>query len=319
MNIQQLKYVREVARNGYSVSKAAATLHTSQPGISQQIRLLEEELGIGIFVRDRNRFSGVTPQGRIVVDRLNAALAELDYVQSYARSLRESTAESLRVITTHTQARYVLPRVLAAFAEKYPSIRVDVRHGTQVEVVQALTSQTDAIGLAPTLGMPLDKDLIALPVASNPRVVIVPPGHPLLALPKPTLQDVVRHPLITYESSVGSRQAILDTFERNGLEPQIILGATDADVMKACVASGLGIAVVPLVAFDEERDKPLRRLPVLDWFPPSTVAVLIHRKRALRRWEFDFVQLLDPTATPNGIEQLARGRPAASAAGKARR
>lgn len=303
MNLQQLRYVREIAGNGLSVSKAAKSLHTSQPGVSQQIRLLEEELGIKIFVRGKNRLSGLTPHGEAIIERVSSALSELDYVRAYAQALRKEGKKELTLITSHTQARYVLPTVLEAFSRQHPSVRVEVRHGGAAEIIATLASRGDAIGIIAG-EMPVTKDVLALPYSTYPRIVVVPKRHALLQYKRPTLQQIAQHPLITYEHSISARQVITDAFAKVGATPQVILSAIDADVIKACVERGLGIAVLPEIAFDPQRDSNLRALASRDLFPASAATIAIHRKRLLRPYEFDFIQALAPQWTRRKIENM---------------
>jgi LysR family cys regulon transcriptional activator len=290
VNLQQLRYLRAVVASGFCVSRAAQTMHTSQPGVSQQIRLLEEELGTEIFVRDKSRLSGLTRHGQVIMDRLHSALAEIDYIKSYAKSIRAETPNELLIVTSHTQARYTLPRVLEAFAKLYPKVRVDVRHGGPADIVEALRTRLEAIGILSS-NVPAD-------------------GHPLLRQSSPTLHDIAQWPLITYEHSVGARQAIFDTFEAAGAAPHVILEAIDADVIKACVERDLGIAVVPEIAFDPERDSKLDVLADQNLFPPSVVSVAINRKRALGICEYDFLKLLSGDLTRKRIEEQSREEPA---------
>ena len=304
MNLQQLRYVREVAGNGLSVSKAAKSLHTSQPGVSQQIRFLEEELGINIFVREKNRLSGLTPHGEAVLERLSSALSELDYVRAYAQALRKDGKKELTIITSHTQARYVLPTVLEAFSRQHPSVRVEVRQGGAAEIIAALASRSDTIGIIAG-EMPVTKDVLALPYSTYRRIVVVPKRHALLKYKRPSLTQIAQHPLITYEHSISARQVIADAFAKVGVTPQVILSAIDADVIKACVERGLGIAVLPEIAFDPQRDSNLRALKSTDLFPVSAATIAIHRKRLLRPYEFDFIQVLAPQWTRRKIENMA--------------
>ena len=303
MNLQQLRYVREVARNGLSVSRAAKTLHTSQPGVSQQIRLLEAELGVNIFSREKNRLSGLTSHGAVIVERLNSALGDIDHVCAYARTLRTDEKSDLVVITSHTQARYVLPKVLEAFSKEHPTVQVDVKHGAPGDIMAALLSRTAAIGIIAG-EIPKSRDVLALPYAKYERIVVVPKGHPLLKQKHPTLKTIAAHPLIGYEHSISAREAIIAAFRKAGATPQMILNAIDADVIKACVESGLGIAVLPAIAFDPKRDTKLRRLRAGDLFPPSGATIAIHRKRVLHSHEYDFIQLLAPQWTRRKIENL---------------
>ena len=304
MNLQQLRYVREVAGNGLSVSRAAKTLHTSQPGVSQQIRLLEEELGVSIFTREKNRLSGLTAHGAVIVERLNSALTDIDHVYAYTRALRKDGKNDLVVITSHTQARYVLPRVLEAFSKQHPKVQVDVKHGAPPDITAALVSGAAAIGIIPG-EMPKTRDVLALPYARYERIVVVPKGHALLQHKHPTLKAIAQYPLIGYEHSISARDAIVAAFTKAGATPQMILNAIDADVIKACVESGLGIAVLPDIAFDPKRDTRLRAIRTGELFPPSVATIAIHRKRLLHPYEYDFIQLLAPQWTRRKIENLA--------------
>jgi LysR family transcriptional regulator, cys regulon transcriptional activator len=311
MNIQQLRYVREVAANGLSVSKAAKAMHTSQPGVSQQIRLLEEELGVTIFNRERNRLSGLTAHGKVILDRLNSALNDIDNVHAYARSLRPDNNQEITIITSHTQARYVLPQVLEAFSKMHPAVRVDVKQGNAAEIMSALSSHAHAIGIIAG-EVPVTRDVLALPYSEYHRIVVVPAGHELLRHRNPSLKQIAEYPLISYEHSISARQVIIDTFTKIGLKPQVILSAIDADVIKACVERGLGIAVLPEIAFDPRRDTALRALASHALFPMSSATIVIHRKRLLRLCEYDFIQLLGPQWTRRKIEKLAATGKAAS-------
>ena len=304
MNLQQLKYVREVATNGLSVSRAAKALHTSQPGVSQQIRLLEQELGVNIFMREKNRLSGLTAHGQMIVERLNSALSDIDYVRAYAKAQRADGKNELTIITSHTQARYVLPKVLEAFSKQHPHVRVDVKHGSASEIMASLMSRIAAIGIIAG-EMPVTRDILALPYSKYRRVVVVPKRHALLQHKQPTLKLIAQYPLITYEHSISARQAITDAFRRVGVTPHVILSAIDADVIKACVERGLGIAVLPEIAFNRKRDTTLRALNSGELFPPSTATIAIHRKRLLRQYEFDFIQLLGPEFTREKIDDMA--------------
>lgn len=311
MNIQQLRYVREVAANGLSVSKAAKTLHTSQPGVSQQIRLLEEELGVNIFTRDKNRLSGLTEPGKVILERLRSALADIDNVHTYAKTLRNEGKQEITIITSHTQARYVLPQVIQAFSKLHPAVRVDVKQGNATEIMSALSSLADAIGIIAG-EIPISNDILVLPYSEYDRIVVVPAGHALLRHKYPTLKQVAGYPLISYEHSISARKVIIEAFAKIGTTPQVILSAIDADVIKACVERGLGIAVLPEIAFDPRRDTALRALASRELFPKSSAAIAIHRKRLLRPYEYDFIQLLGPQWTRRKIEYLSASRQAAS-------
>ena len=309
MNLRQLRYVKEVAANGLSVSGAAKTLHTSQPGVSQQIRLLEDELGVRIFAREKNRLVGLTAEGSVIVERIAGAVADIDYTLAFARAKRADRHDEVVVITSHTQARYVLPKVLESFAASHPGVKVNVRHGNSAEMMGALAARACVIGVIPG-ELVFPGDLLALPYAQYRRIVVVPKGHPLLSRSRPTLQMVARYPLVTYEQSISARQVIIEAFRKAGAEPQIILSAIDADVIKACVERKLGIAVLPEIVFDPARDADLRVLATGELFPPSVASIVLHRRRPLQACEYDFIQLLAPQWTRRRIENTMRRTPA---------
>lgn len=309
MNLQQLRYVREVAANGMSISRAAKTLHTSQPGVSQQIRCLERELKIDLFVREKNRIMDLTTHGHQLIGRVGAALAEVDAMAQYAKSVARDAAGKLVVLAARTHTRYLLPPVLDAYAKKQPGVQVEVRHGNAGEVLAQLASRVQAIGIVFAAVSP-HKEVLVLPYASYPRRVVVPKGHPLLKKRQPSVRQVAEYPLITYETSVGGRQVVLDRFRESGAMPEVVLSGIDADVIKACVEQGLGIAVLPEVAYDPRRDAKLSLLKQTDLFPPVIASIAIHRNYELRPHELDFIRLLAPRLDDKAFDALRARQPA---------
>ncbi|HYC46204.1 MAG TPA: LysR substrate-binding domain-containing protein [Burkholderiales bacterium] len=303
MNLRQLLYLREVAGNGLSISKAARRLHTSQPGVSQQILALERELQLTIFVRDRNRLVDLTPQGKLVVARAESALLDIEQIRVLARSAALVDSGHFVIATTHTQARYVLPEVLSRFAEKYPKVRVTLQHGNAEQIAQALTSGAAHIGVTPSIDRNA-RDIVALECRRYPRIVLAPKDHTITRKRIRSLADVAKHPLVTFEPSISARRTVLDVFARAGLTPNVILSAIDTDVVKACVERGLGLAIVAEIEYDPARDVGVVPVKTPNLFPPSVTRVTIHRKRHLPLFAFDFVEMFAPAWTRARIEHL---------------
>ena len=303
MNLQQLRYVREVAANGMSISRAAKTLHTSQPGVSQQIRFLERELKIDFFVREKNRIVNLTTHGQQLIGRVVAALAEVDAMAQYASLIARDAAGKLVVLAARTHTRYLLPPVLDAYAKKQAGVQVEVRHGNAGEVIAELASRVQAIGIVFAAVSP-HKDVLVLPYASYPRRVVVPKGHPLLKKRQPSVRQIAEYPLITYETTVAGREVVIDRFRESGAIPEVVLSGIDADVIKACVEQGLGIAVLPEVAYDPRRDAKLSLLKPTDLFPPVIASIAIHRDHELKQHELDFIRLLAPRLDNKAFDAL---------------
>ncbi len=293
MNLQQLRYLREVATNGLSISKAAKTLHTSQPGISQQILALERELGFTIFVREKKRLTGLTRHGEEIVARAESALGDIDSIYKFVTSAATPDSGQLVIATTHTQARYVLPEALRQFANKYPKVRVTLQHGNPAQIEQALVSGAADLGVTPHVGGNT-RDIVALECRRYRRIVLAPAKHPLLGKRRCTLADVAKYPLVMFEHSIAARQTVLDVFEAAGLTPNVILNAIDADVVKACVELGLGLAIVTEVSYDLARDTRIGLLKTADLFPPGITRLAVHRKHFLPRYVFDFIEMFAP-------------------------
>jgi LysR family cys regulon transcriptional activator len=303
VNIQQLRYLCAVVKADFSVTHAARALHTSQPGVSQQLHALEKELGVAIFARQRRRLVGLTPDGERIFARAESALLDFSFIHEYAQSVHRTADRHLVIATTATQARYTLPQALKRFSEQFPDVRLTLQHGNPAEIAGALVSGEAHLGVIP-LAQPLGKDILLLEGQTYQRVLVVPDRHPLLRRGPLTLARIAHYPLITYEHSIGARQQVLQVFEDAGIPYRIILSALDADVIKRCVELGLGIAVLPDVALDASRDKGLRALQAAHLFPPSITGVALHRKHHLPRHALDFVEIFAPRWTRREVEQL---------------
>ncbi len=313
MNLRQLIYLREVATNGFSVSRAAKSLHTSQPGISQQILALERELGLTIFVREKNRLSALSEAGKYVLSRVQSIVLELDHIRDFAHSSRLDDSGSFVIGTTHTQARYVLPDVLSRFSQRYPNVNITLQHSSPSQIAEALEAGTARIGVMPFIDSS-ERDIAFLRCRSDRRVVLAPKGHPLTQLEQCSITELAKHPLVAFESSSTAWQSVLEVFDAAGVKPNIILRAIDADVVKDCVERGLGLTALTEVAYNPERDHGLAIVKTQDdLLPASVTCVAMHRKRHVPPFVFDFVEMFASQWTREKVEKaLSHGGPSAA-------
>lgn len=293
MNLQQLKYLREVARNGLKVSEAAETLYTSQPGISKQIRLLEEELGVTILVRHGKRITALTEPGRIVVDIAERILQDTDNLRSVGREFNSGGRGTLVIATTHTQARYALPPVVARFTQRYPKVRLTLREGSPEQIAGLLQDGAADLGIA-TESEDAFTGLATLPCAQWTRSVITPLRHPLLEAGPLTLEKIAAYPLITYDFAFSPGSPIERAFSAAGIQPNVVLTAIAADVIKAYVEMGMGIGILAKMAFDPARDHGVRLINADHLFEPSTTRIALRRNAWLRGYVYDFIELFAP-------------------------
>ena len=301
MNLRQCRYIVEIAQNGLNISKVAEALHTSQPGISKQVRILEIELGLDIFVRAGNRLSGVTADGERIVAYARRVLEEIQNIESVARARRQPNVGTLVIATTHTQARYVLPEVMKLFANYHPKVKLILRHGNPEQITNMVASGEADIGV--TTDAPPDKgSVIVVPWRQFDRVVIVPRRHKLLQQTRLTLKSIAQYPLITYEPQFTGRRELIRAFEKEGLNPTLSVSAIDADVIKTCVEQSLGIAVLSEVTFNSKKDAGLRAISAKHLFAPSITSLLINRKRHLQKYVYDFIQMCSPTWTKSRLQ-----------------
>lgn len=303
MKLRQLQYVCEVAKRGCNISAAAASLHTAQSGISKQLKLLEDEIGTPLFHRLGNKLSGLTPSGETIAQSAQRVMQEVTFIKAFGAGLEKKNEGTLTVATTHTQSRYVLPAIVKRFNNRYPKVRVTLRHANPAGILELLNSGEADVGV--TTAAPVrDKSLIVLPSHRFERVVIVPAGHPLLRQSEITLKSVARYPLVTYDSGYTGREDVLKTFSRAGLTPHIALSAADADVIKSCVEQDLGIAVLLGVIFDNDRDKGLRQIPAGHLFPPAKINVVVAKRHYFRNFDYHFVEMLSGRWRKSDIQKM---------------
>jgi len=306
MNLQQLRYVSEVARCGFNVSEAADVLCTSQPGVSKQIRLLEEELGVDVFIRHGKRLVGLTEPGREVVAIAKRVVGELDNLKRVGAEFSNEASGTLTIATTHTQARYVLPRVIAEFSRRYPNVRLELHQGNPTQCCEfVLTGQAD-LAIA-TEAIEQFDTLAMLPCYSWNRCVIAPQKHPILNAKPLTLEAIAQYPIITYDFAFTGRGQMHKAFMARGLKPNVVLTALDSDVIKTYVAMGLGVGIIAAMAFDKEADKQLATLDAGHLFESSVTRIGIRKNAWLRGFAFTFIELCAPHLTRAVVEAALSG------------
>jgi LysR family transcriptional regulator, cys regulon transcriptional activator len=305
MRLQQLRYVVEIVRNGNHLSAAADALNTSQPGVSRQIQLLETELGFEIFARTRNRIIGLTEPGKHVFEIAQRISTDVAALRSLKEDIALSNSGTLTISTTHTQARYVLPKVLGNFLKAYPDVRLILKQGDPEEICALVEAgEADlAIGTETMLDYP---NLVKLPCFEMQRSVVAPTGHPILKTPKLTIQDVAAWPIITYNTRYSGRWKVMKAFSDAGLEPKIILSAIDADVCKTYVEMGLGIGILTTITFDAARDIGIEARDASHIFPGSTISIALRRNTYLRAYMLDFIKAMSADLTPTVVREALR-------------
>jgi LysR family cys regulon transcriptional activator len=305
MNLQQLRAVSEASHRNFNLTLAADALHTTQPAISRQIRELEQELGVELFTRRGKRLTGHTAAGAGLLPIVERLLQEQANLRTTAADFKSRDQGELVVATTHTQARYALPHVVAQFRRRFPRVKLAFHQAEPQRIVEAVRSGEADIGIA-TESLARATDLLSVPCYSWHHVVVVPRGHPLAATPRPTLAEVAQHPIVTYEVIFTGRPHIDDAFARAGLSPEIVLTALDSDVIKTYVREGLGIGIIAAMAFDQRTDSDLVALDAAHLFASNVTRLAIHRGVELRSYVYDFIELFAPTLTRGVIAQALR-------------
>jgi DNA-binding transcriptional LysR family regulator len=309
MNLQQLRYVRETVRRNLNLTEAARALHTSQPGVSKQIRELEDELGVRIFQRHGKRLVAVTEEGRHIVEIVEQVVAGTDRLKDVGRELSARDRGHLAIAATHTQARYALPLVVQSFRRRYPKVQLTLHQGSPRQIAEMLLRGEADIAVA-TEALAEFGQLVALPAYAWHHTVVVPDGHPLADVQPLTLDALARYPVITYTSEFTGRSSVDSAFAARGLVFETVLTALDADVIKTYVALDMGVGIIAEMAFDPERDRGLRKLDARHLFAENTTRVAVRRDGFLRTYAYDFIEQLAPALTRAAVERaLASGTP----------
>jgi len=308
MKLQQLKYLLAIVDNGLNITAAAERLYTSQPGVSKQLKLLEEELGLQLFTRKGKSLGGITAAGEQVIDRARMIMQEVENIRSLASDYYHEEQGTLSIATTHTQARYVLPEVIREFRERYPKVNLNLHQGTSEQIADMVAANDIDFAIA-TGSHDLFRELLLVPSYHWDRKIIVPNDHPLAALDrKLTLRDLAEHPLVTYVFSFGGQSSLKRAFEEQGLDPDVVFTARDADVIKTYVRMGLGVGIVASMAEDCSDQKDMTALDAEGLFPRSTTWIGFRKDIVLRQYMLDFVQLFAPHITADQLEKTRHVR-----------
>jgi LysR family transcriptional regulator, cys regulon transcriptional activator len=293
MKLQQLRYIWEVAHHDLNVSATAQSLYTSQPGISKQIRLLEDELGVEIFARSGKHLTHVTPAGEAILKAAEEVLFKVKSIRQVAEEYADEKKGSLSIATTHTQARYALPATIKAFIEHYPDVSLHMHQGTPMQISEMASDGTVDFAIA-TEALELFSNLIMMPCYRWNRCILVPRDHPLTQLSQLTLEDVAAQPIVTYVFGFTGRSKLDDAFMAKGLSPRVVFTATDADVIKTYVRLGLGIGIIAAMAYEESIDSDLVALDASHLFAASVTQIGCRRDTFLRGYMYEFIEDFAP-------------------------
>ncbi len=302
MKLQQLRYIVEVANHSLNVSATAESLYTSQPGISKQVRMLEDELGVQIFERSGKHLTQVTPAGRDILRIAQEILAKVESIKSVAGQFTNPDQGTLNISTTHTQARYALPDVIRRFIKRYPRVSLHMHQGSPSQLSDSVAKGTTDFAIA-TEALHLYEDLIMLPCYHWTRSMLVPKGHPLAELEHVGIADLARYPLVTYTFGFTGRSELDTAFNRAGYEPKIVFTATDADVIKTYVRLGLGVGVIASMAIDPVVDSDLVEIDGSHLFDFSTTKICFRKGIFLRTYMYDFMEFFAPHLTRDLVDR----------------
>ena len=301
MKLQQLRYIWEVAHHELNVSATAQSLYTSQPGISKQIRLLEDELGVEIFARSGKHLTHVTPAGEAILKTAGEILRKVESIKSVAQEFSNERKGSLSLATTHTQARYALPDTIRTFINRYPEVSLHMHQGTPMQISEMAADGTVEFAIA-TEALELFSDLIMMPCYRWNRCILVPKNHPLTQVSRLSLEDVAEFPIVTYVFGFTGRSKLDEAFIERGLVPRVVFTAADADVIKTYVRLGLGIGIVAKMAYDPVVDSDLVTLDASHLFASSVTKIGCRRGTFLRGYMYDFIELFAPHLTRDVVE-----------------
>lgn len=302
MKLQQLRYIWEVSRQGLNISAAAAALHTSQPGISKQIRQLEEELGLELFTRVGKQLAAITPAGQHIIELAGRIVGDAATIKQLALEHTDPNSGTLSIATTHTQARYWLPIRIAEFIQRYPGVHLSMHQGTPMQIAEMTSMGLVDMAIA-TEAMEHFENLLMLPLYRWNRSIIVPPGHPLTDVRPLTLEAIAAYPIVTYVFGFTGRFQLDSAFQAHGLTPNVVFTASDADVIKTYVRLGLGIGIIAHRAYDPKMDADLCALEAGHLFESNITKIGLKRGTFLRRYMYDLFEILAPHLTRDRVDK----------------
>ncbi|MEL0104782.1 MAG: CysB family HTH-type transcriptional regulator [Methylophilaceae bacterium] len=307
MKLQQLRCIFEVVQNDFNISKAANSLHTSQPGVSKQIQLLEDEVGVQIFQRNGKRLTGLTEPGQQVFDSIAEIIREEKNIKRVSEEYEKKDTGNFTIATTHTQARYKLPIVVEEFVKKYPKINLNIHQGNPSQVTEQIVNGDADVGIA-TESIGLHDKIFCIPCYSWNRIIVMPKSHPLNEEKIITLEHLATYPLITYDYAFTGSTIVSKVFKESNLKPNIMLTAIDADVIKTYVNLNLGIGLIAEMAFDSSKDIDLVSRDVSHLFPLSTTYLGIRKDTFIRASTFDFIKMFTPQMSEHELRQYLQNR-----------
>ena len=294
MNLHQLRFVQEAVRRNLNLTETARALHTSQPGVSKAIRELEVELGVDLFVRHGKRLTRITEPGQRMLDSVELILREVGNLKRIGEQYASQDTGTLSIATTHTQARYFLPGPVAELRRLYPGVQVVLHQGVPEQVARSLLTEEADIGLA-TEALAAHAELVTLPCYEWQHVLVVPAGHALAAVERPSLEQLAAETLVLYHPTVTGRTRIDQAFARARLAPRVALEAIDSDVIKTYVRLGLGVGIVTELAMRDGADiQDLASRPLGHLFGTNVTRVAFKRGVYLRHFVQAFAGLLSP-------------------------
>lgn len=302
MKLQQLKYIVEVVNHNLNVSATAESLYTSQPGISKQVRLLEDELGIQIFERSGKHLTQVTQAGEDIVRIATEILSRVESIKSVAGEHTHPEMGMLNISTTHTQARYALPEVIKGFTARYPKVSLHMHQGTPAQMSESIAKGSASFAIA-TEALHLYHDAIMLPCYHWNRAIVVPKDHPLAKKDHISVEALANYPLVTYVFGFSGRSELDAAFHQVGLTPRVVFTATDADVIKTYVRMGIGVGLIASMAMDAIQDSDLVAINASHIFGASTTSIGFRRGTFLRTYMYDFMERFAPHLTRPVVER----------------
>lgn len=303
MKLQQLRYIWEVAHHNLNVSATAQSLYTSQPGISKQIRLFEDEIGVEVFTRSGKHLTRVTPAGEEIIRVAGEILGKVEVIKNQAKEHSAPNIGSLSIATTHTQARYALPPIIKAFIQDYPEVSLQMQQGTPVQISEMAVEGEVDMAIA-TEALELYGDLIMMPCYRWNRCIVVKKDHPLAQMSKPSIEQVAEFPLVTYVFGFTGRSKLDDAFIDRSLTPKVVFTAADADVIKTYVRLGLGVGIIAKMAYDPELDDDLVAIEASHLFASSVTSIAFRRGVFLRQYMYDFISMFAPHLTKDVVDEV---------------